>query len=130
MITPIMIKNCFVKCGFLINHVSKNDNGTVKLTEDEKDGWHSLHSPGVQSQTTYTCDRSVESRVSTTRRSRRGTEVAEHKSNILECIKRTAARKHVCQSDTENNITVTCNKVETELYRLRAQGEKKQRLAG
>jgi hypothetical protein len=56
LITPTTIKNCFGKCGFLINHVRSNDNSTVKLTEDEQDGWRSLHSLGVQSETTHTSD--------------------------------------------------------------------------
>jgi hypothetical protein len=38
-----------------------------------------------------------------------------------------AVRKHILLSDTENNITVMCNKVKTELHRLRAQEEKKQK---
>jgi hypothetical protein len=36
-ITPTAIKNCFVKCGFLIDSVSSNDGSAVKLTEDEED---------------------------------------------------------------------------------------------
>jgi hypothetical protein len=38
-----------------------------------------------------------------------------------------AARKYICQFDTKNNIIVMFNKVENELYRLRAQREKKQK---
>jgi hypothetical protein len=38
-----------------------------------------------------------------------------------------AARKCIHQSDNEKNITVMCNKVENGIYRLRAQGEKKQK---
>jgi hypothetical protein len=36
-----------------------------------------------------------------------------------------AARKHMCQFDTKNNITVMCNKVENELYNLRDQENNK-----
>jgi hypothetical protein len=36
-VTPTTIKNCFVKCGFLIDHVSNNDASAVKLTKDEED---------------------------------------------------------------------------------------------
>jgi hypothetical protein len=35
LITPTAFKNCFVKCGFSIHHVSSNNNSAVKLTEDE-----------------------------------------------------------------------------------------------
>jgi hypothetical protein len=42
LITPTAVKNCFVKCGFSIDHVSSSDDSTVKLTEDEEDDWHSL----------------------------------------------------------------------------------------
>jgi hypothetical protein len=38
-----------------------------------------------------------------------------------------AARKYIHQFDTKNNIVVMCNKVENELYGLRAQREKKQK---
>jgi hypothetical protein len=37
LITPTTIKNCFVNCGFSIDHVSSNDDSAVKLTEDEED---------------------------------------------------------------------------------------------
>jgi hypothetical protein len=50
LITSTTIKNCFVKRGFSIDHVSSNDDSAVKLTEDEEDDWHSLHPPGVQSE--------------------------------------------------------------------------------
>jgi hypothetical protein len=39
-IIPTTIKNCSVKCGFLIA-VSSNDIA-IKLTEDEVDDWHTL----------------------------------------------------------------------------------------
>jgi hypothetical protein len=35
--TCTTIKNYFVKCGFLIHHVSWNDNTTVKFSEDSMD---------------------------------------------------------------------------------------------
>jgi hypothetical protein len=55
-------------------------------------------------------------------------EVAEHKATFLDALKRQeAARKYTCQFDTKNYITVMFNKVENELYRLRAKGEKKQK---
>jgi hypothetical protein len=38
-------------------------------------------------------------------------EVAEHKATFLDALKGLeAARKHMCQFDTKNNITVICNK--------------------
>jgi hypothetical protein len=42
LITPIIIKKCFVKCGILTDHVSSNDSSAANLTEDEEDDWHSL----------------------------------------------------------------------------------------
>jgi hypothetical protein len=42
LITLTAIKNCFVKCDFLSDHVSSNEDSAVKLTEDEKDDWDSL----------------------------------------------------------------------------------------
>jgi hypothetical protein len=48
LVTPTTIKNCFVKCGFSIDHVSSNANSAVKLSEDEEDDWHSSQPPGVQ----------------------------------------------------------------------------------
>jgi hypothetical protein len=44
-------------------------------------------------------------------------ESAEHKATFLDALE--TARKNICQSDTKNNITAICNKVENELYRLR-----------
>jgi hypothetical protein len=41
-----------------------------------------------------------------------------------------AARKCMCQFDTENNIIVMCNKVENALYKLRAQEKRKKKLTG
>jgi hypothetical protein len=46
-------------------------------------------------------------------------EVPEHKATLF--------RKYICQFDTKNNITVTCNTGESELYKLRSQGENKQK---
>jgi hypothetical protein len=40
--TPTTKKNCFMKRGFLSDHVNSNDDRAVKLSEDEEDGWHSL----------------------------------------------------------------------------------------
>jgi hypothetical protein len=55
-------------------------------------------------------------------------EVAEHKATFLDAEKGLeAAREHICQFDIENNIIVMFNKVENELYRLRAPGEEKQK---
>jgi hypothetical protein len=55
-------------------------------------------------------------------------EVAEHKATLFDALKgMEAARKCIYQFDTKNNIIVMCNKVETELYTVIAQGEKKQK---
>jgi 23S rRNA U2552 (ribose-2'-O)-methylase RlmE/FtsJ len=56
LITPTKINNCFVKCCFLIDHVSSNDGSAVKLTEEEEDDWHSSQPLGVQSEDYATCD--------------------------------------------------------------------------
>jgi hypothetical protein len=42
IVTPTRVKNCFVNCGFSIDHVSSNDDSAMKLSEDEEDDWHSL----------------------------------------------------------------------------------------
>jgi hypothetical protein len=42
LITSIIVKKCFVKCGILTDHVSSNDSSSVNLTEVEEDDWHSL----------------------------------------------------------------------------------------
>jgi hypothetical protein len=46
-------------------------------------------------------------------------ERAEHTAAFLDPLKGLeAARKYMCQIASKNNITVMCNKVENELYRL------------
>jgi hypothetical protein len=40
-IAPTIIEDCFVKCGFLIVHVSSIDDSAMKHNEDEEDDWHS-----------------------------------------------------------------------------------------
>jgi hypothetical protein len=43
-------------------------------------------------------------------------DVAEHETKFLDALKGLeAARKYICQFNTENNITVICNKVQNEL---------------
>jgi hypothetical protein len=37
LLTPTTNKNCFVKCGFLIGHVTSNDDSAVRVTEVEED---------------------------------------------------------------------------------------------
>jgi hypothetical protein len=55
-------------------------------------------------------------------------EVAEHKATFLDALKGLeAATKYICQFDTKNSINVMCNKVDNELYRLRAQAKWKQK---
>jgi hypothetical protein len=48
LITPTTIKNSFVKCGFLTDHVSSNNDSAVKLTDDEVEDRHSLQPLEVQ----------------------------------------------------------------------------------
>jgi hypothetical protein len=60
LITPTTINNCFVKCGFSVDHASSNDDSAVKLTEDEEDDWHSVQPRGVQFEDYTTCDNAPE----------------------------------------------------------------------
>jgi hypothetical protein len=131
LITPTRIKNCFVKYGFSTDHVGINDGSAGKFTEDEDDDWHSLQPLGVQCEDCPTCDNALEVCVydmldqHLTRPEEE--EVAEHKPTFLDPLKGLeAARKYVCQLDTENNNIVKCNKIENYLYRLRAEEKKKQ----
>jgi hypothetical protein len=51
-------------------------------------------------------------------------EVAEHKATFLDALKGLeAATRYICQFDTNSSINVMCNKVDNELYRLRAQAK-------
>jgi hypothetical protein len=139
LISPTEIQNCFVKCGFSIDHVSRNETA-VKLTEDKENDWHSLQHLSVQSEDCSTCasalkvcgvqsdDQVLEQHLIKPEEPEEESEVAEHKATFLDTLKGLeAARKYVCQFDTTNNSTVMCNKVENELSRIRAQGEKKQK---
>jgi hypothetical protein len=56
-------------------------------------------------------------------------EVAEHKAALLDAQKGLeAARKYMCQFERRTILLCAmCSEVENELYRLRAQEEKKQR---
>jgi hypothetical protein len=55
-------------------------------------------------------------------------EVVECKATVMNALKGLeAARKYICQFDTKHNTIVMCNKVENALYRLKAQGKKKQK---
>jgi hypothetical protein len=124
--TAIKIKNCFVKCGFLTDHVSSNDDSAVKLTEDEKDDWHSSQPLGVQSEDYPTCDSALKvcgiqdvNQVFDQHSTRpeeepeEEEEVAKHKVTFLDALKELeAAKQYMHQFDTMNGITVKCNKVE------------------
>jgi hypothetical protein len=121
-----IIMNCFVKCGFS----SSNDDSAVKLSEDEEDDCHSLQPLGVQSEDYPTCDSVLEvyrvqifDQVLDQHLTRpkeqpeEEEEVAEHKATFLDAPKGLeAARKYINQFDTENSITVMCNKVENKSY--------------
>jgi hypothetical protein len=54
LITPTTIKNCFVQCGFCVDHVSSNDSA-VKLCEGAENDWHSLQPLDMQSEDYPTC---------------------------------------------------------------------------
>jgi hypothetical protein len=60
--TRTTIKNCFVKCGFSIDHVSSKDGSAVKRTEDEEDDLYSLKPLGVRSEDYLTCNSALEVR--------------------------------------------------------------------
>jgi hypothetical protein len=68
MITYATIKNYFVKCAFLIDHVSSNEDNAVELSKAEEDDWHSLPLGECSLRTRQHVTvllKSVESRVST-----------------------------------------------------------------
>jgi hypothetical protein len=44
----ITTRNYFSKCDFLVDHVCSNDDNEMKLTEDDKNDWHSLQTLGTQ----------------------------------------------------------------------------------
>jgi hypothetical protein len=136
LITFTAFKNCFVKCGFYIDHVGSIDNSAVKHSEDEEDDWHSLQPRGVQSEDYTTCDSApkfcVILRVDLVldqhfTRLEEEEEIAEHKATFLDVLKGLeAVRKYMCKFDTENNIIVVCYKAENEVYRLKAHERKTQ----
>jgi hypothetical protein len=101
-ITPTTIKNCFVKCGFSIDHVSNNDDSAVKFTEDEENGWHSLQPLGVQFEDCTTCDNAREvygiqtvDQVLDQHLTRRKRESCRTLSNILGCTEGTGSSQKV-----------------------------------
>jgi hypothetical protein len=129
LVTPTAVKNYSVKCGFSTDHVSSNDGSSVKLTEDEDDDWHSLQSLGVQFEdcTTGGSDLEVFGGIQSVcqvsdqhlTKPEGEEEVAEHKATYLGALKvLEAARRCMCQFDTENSIIVTSNRVENGLCGL------------
>jgi hypothetical protein len=56
LITFSTFKNCFVKCGFSIDHVTRNYDSAVKHNEDEEDDWQSLQPLGMKFEDYTTCD--------------------------------------------------------------------------
>jgi hypothetical protein len=133
LITLTAIRNCFVRCGFSVDHASSSDSA-VKLCEDEEDDWHSLQPLGVQSEDYPTCandlrvcgvqsvDQVLDQQLT---RLEEEEKVAEHKATFFDALKGLeAARKCIDQFDTKNNIIVMCSKVESKLYRLKVQAEK------
>jgi hypothetical protein len=132
-----------VKCGILIDHVSSNDDSALKLTEDEKDDWHSLQPLGVQSEDYPTCDSALkiceirnvnqvlDQHLIKPEEPEVEEETEEHKATFLDALKGLeTARMYICQYDAKNNITVMRDKGENELYKLRVQREKKQKTDG
>jgi hypothetical protein len=91
-----------VKCGFSNYYVSSNDDSAVKLSEDEKDDWHSLQPLGAQFKDYKTCDSALDlcgiqnvdqvldQHLTTSE------EVAEHKATFLDALNGLeAVRKYV-----------------------------------
>jgi uncharacterized small protein (DUF1192 family) len=122
-----------VKCHFSNDCGSSNDDSATKLSEDEDD-WHSLQPHGAQFEDYTTCDSALEvcaihsaNQVLDQRFAMLEEEVAELKAILLDAMQGLeAARRYMCQFDTESNITVMCNEGENELYRLTTP-EKKER---
>jgi hypothetical protein len=129
------MKNCFVQCGFPVDHVGSNDSA-VKLTQDEEDDWNSLQTLGVQCEgnpmsasALEVCGvQSVDQVLDQQLTRLEGEKVAEHKATFLDALKGLeVARQYLCQFDTKKNIVVICRKVESELFRLRAKEKQKQK---
>jgi hypothetical protein len=79
----------------------------VELTKHDKGDWYSLQPLGVQN-----VDQALHQHL---------TWPEEEEATFLDALQGLeASREYMCQFDTENNITVMGNKVENELYRLRA----------
>jgi hypothetical protein len=126
---------------WFLDCVISNDDIAVSPSEDETDDWHSIQSLGVHSEGYPTCDSALEvsgvwivNQVLDQHFTRPQEEpeeehkVAEHKATILHALKeQEAARKCLCHFDTESSFISMCRKVENELYRLRVQGQKKQK---
>jgi hypothetical protein len=119
-----------VECGFSFGLVSSNGDSAVKVTEDEEDDWHSLPPLGVGIEDCTTCGSAqkvcgiqsvnwvLDQDLPWPEEQQ---EVAGHRTTFMDVLK-------ACVSDTESNVTAMCNKVENELYRLRAREKINERL--
>jgi hypothetical protein len=58
--TPTTFKNCFVMCGFSVNHVGSKNGSAVKLGEDEGGEWENLQPHRVQFKDCTACDSALE----------------------------------------------------------------------
>jgi hypothetical protein len=132
VITHTTKKNRFEKCDFSNDCVSSYDDSAVKLCEVEDDDRHSLQPLVVQSEGyssrdcslkgcgVFSVNHVVDQHLTRPEKESEAEEdVAEHKATSLDALKGLeAARKYICQFVTKKIITVMCNEVENELYRL------------
>jgi hypothetical protein len=97
---------------------------------NKEENWHSLQPLGVQYEDCTVCNSVLDvcevQRVDQVLKRELTTpeepeeEAAEDKTTFLDALKELdAARKCMYQFDTEDNIILTCNKLENELHRLR-----------
>jgi hypothetical protein len=140
LITPCTIKNCFAKCGFLGCCNTSNDDSYVNLSESEENDWNSLQIYGVNFDDYVRCDspvtvcevQTVEQIISEQlhyqeEELEEEDEVEEEKIAFIDALKGLdTVKKYICKFDNENNVVEACNKVEHEMYRLRALEKTKQ----
>ena len=123
MITQTTIKNCFAKCGFPADHVYRNDDNELKLTDGEENDRHSLKPLQVQSgesqhvtvqQTFVEFTVLIGSWTSGWQDQKKDQKRRWLKEvTLLDALKGPCvARKYECQSDIKDNIIIMCNRLE------------------
>jgi hypothetical protein len=126
LITSNTIKNCFMKCGLSIDHVSSNNDSAVKkMTVTVYNFFEcslrtTQHVPvlsrSVESAVVY---RPLDLYLSMPEEEPEGeNKVAEHIATFSDALKGLeAARKHMCQDDTKNKYYCNMLTVETESWK-------------